>query len=649
MIFNSLTLENFRVFQSTHTIDLTVQNGRPIVLFGGLNGAGKTSILNAIRVLLFGRNAFKNIRTKKQYEELLVDFINGKKQNKLKHASVKLSLTFSKLGKEETYEIKRYWTFINSKLEEKLTIKNSNKEFSELDNVGAQSFINDLIPLGIADLFFFDGEKIKHMADDQDGTVLIDALKKLVGIDLIDRVVHDTGVLIRNHAKSNISKAQQDEFESKEKRLDEIENLVELKQTELDNTCYVPKIAYEDQLRRVEQKLDTAGGTWAKSRSALVSDQSKLQSEANKLKQQIVELARGSFIFMLAPNYIGELISQLEKDLDIQNQLNFNNELSNKLKKLSSDEEKSLSPILPSLLNNINEDPQHQISSYQLFGIKSTIEDSRSSNSLITEKISELNQVNKELDNLGLNIAKAPDESHLKSIFEELNAVKLEIEKINLLESSIKAEMTELLNEGISLTIELERLYVSISSEKKSTQLIDTSNQVINAMTDLSNSLLNEKLSQLEAEFDKVFKRILRKKDVIYKVRINRDSYQIELFDEQGDFVNKKAISSGEKQVFALAMIEALGKTSGKDLPFIIDTPLGRLDSKHRKNIVNDFFPVIGKQIVILSTDTEVDKNYQESIQDYLSHQYVINYDEQSQTSSLTEGYFWHEKEVSNA
>jgi len=239
MIFNSLTLENFRVFQSTHTIDLNVQNGRPIILFGGLNGAGKTSILNAIRVLLFGRNAFKDIRSQKDYENLLIDFINGKKQNKLDHASVKLNLTFSKLGKEQNYEIERYWSNINSKLKEKLTISQNGQELTELNNTGAQSFINDLIPIGIADLFFFDGEKIKHMADDQDGTVLIDALKKLVGIDLIDRVVHDSGVIIRNQAKSNISKAQQDEFERKEKRLDEIENLVELKQTKLDNTCYV--------------------------------------------------------------------------------------------------------------------------------------------------------------------------------------------------------------------------------------------------------------------------------------------------------------------------------------------------------------------------------------------------------------------------
>ena len=649
MIFNSLTLENFRVFRSTHTINLNVQNGRPIVLFGGLNGAGKTSILNAIRVLLFGRNAFKDIRTKQDYEDLLVDFINGKKQNKLDHASVKLSLTFSKLGKEQEYEIERYWSFKNSNLKEKLTISQNGYELTELNNTGAQSFINDLIPIGIADLFFFDGEKIKHMADDQDGTVLIDALKKLVGIDLIDRVVHDTGVLIRNQAKANISKAQKIEFDRKEKRLDEIEKLIETKQTELENNCYVPKISCEDEVRRIEQKLDAAGGTWAKSRSSLISDQSKIQSEVNKLKQQIVELTRGSFIFTLAPNYLDELKEQLEKDLEIQNQLNFNVELETKLKKLSSEEQESLSSILSILMNKVEQQPQHQISAFQLFQIKNTIEDSKASNMLITDKISELNKANKELDNLGLNIAKAPDEAHLQSIFEELNEVKLKIVKIDLQESSLKSEIVELLNEGVSLTVELEKLYSSIALENKSTLLLETSNQVTNAMTDLSNSLLNEKLSQLEVEFDKVFKRILRKKDVIYKVRINRETYQIELFDEQGDFVNKKAISSGEKQVFALAMIEALGKTSGKDLPFIIDTPLGRLDSNHRKNIVNDFFPVIGKQIVILSTDTEVDKNYQESIQDYLSHQYVINYDEQSQTSSLTEGYFWHEKEASNA
>ena len=45
-------------------------------------------------------------------------------------------------------------------------------------------------------------------------------------------------------------------------------------------------------------------------------------------------------------------------------------------------------------------------------------------------------------------------------------------------------------------------------------------------------------------------------------------------------------------------------------LPIIIDTPLSRLDSAHRDNIVNNYFPNAGEQVIILSTDTEIDKDY---------------------------------------
>jgi DNA sulfur modification protein DndD len=132
-----------------------------------------------------------------------------------------------------------------------------------------------------------------------------------------------------------------------------------------------------------------------------------------------------------------------------------------------------------------------------------------------------------------------------------------------------------------------------------------------------------------------------------HQASINRDNFKIDLIDKTGNTIDKKRMSSGEKQIYAFSMLEALGRTSGRNLPFIVDTPLGRLDSKHRTKLVKNFFPEIGEQVIVLSTDTEVDAQFYEDLSPYISKSYDIIYDEDKSCSSVQEGYFWtiNEKE----
>ena len=160
-------------------------------------------------------------------------------------------------------------------------------------------------------------------------------------------------------------------------------------------------------------------------------------------------------------------------------------------------------------------------------------------------------------------------------------------------------------------------------------------------MEKLAQSLIKEKISELELEFNKVFQRLTRKKDMAHQVRINPDNFKIELIDKLGNIVNKKRISSGEKQIYAFSMLESLGKVSGRALPFIVDTPLGRLDSKHRTRLVENFFPKIGEQVIVLSTYTEVDSEFYDALAPHIGQSYEIVYNESEGSSSLDTGYFW--------
>ncbi len=643
MIFNSLTLENFRVFEGIHHIDLTTSKDEPIVLFGGLNGAGKTSILTAIRLALFGKSSLGGVKTKKAYEDELRGFIHKSNDKQCDYSSVQLLLSYSKLGMDYKYQVTRSWGG-GRDLNEEITIKENGQILSELDNIQAQSFLNDLIPLGVADLFFFDGEKIKSMADDEDGHVLVEALKKLVGIDLIDRAIHDTGVILRRNKKQDISKSDRKEIDDIELRLKSIENEVEQRSLEYENNYLTLKIELEATLQKATQRLDESGGAWTKGRESLIKEQNFLESKRREIGQNINELMRGDVVFSLAPTFMRKLNKQLISDLSIIQSKEFNEQLDSKVKNIKGDSSIEISKLADQLKYNISREPKNNISSYQFHEFESTVKNSIKSKDLLKNMLHKYEDLETEIDDIGLNISRAPDESQLEGLFKNVNKIALDIEKLNLHGSSIKVKIESLLNEGIRITHELEKSYKGLQSNIATKNVSITANKVIEAMTSLSDNLIQSKVSQLESEFNKVFKRLTRKNDMAYQAKIDRINFMIDLVDKNGNKINKKLISSGEKQIYALAMLEALGKTSGKDLPFIIDTPLGRLDSNHRSKLVNNFFPVIGEQVIILSTDTEVDEQFYNDLHPSVKTAYEIKYKDGNNSSTVTEGYFWNQE-----
>jgi len=84
-----------------------------------------------------------------------------------------------------------------------------------------------------------------------------------------------------------------------------------------------------------------------------------------------------------------------------------------------------------------------------------------------------------------------------------------------------------------------------------------------------------------------------------------------------------------------------LAQASPRPLPAIIDTPMARLDSEHRNHLVDRYFPNASHQVVILSTDTEVDQRFYEALESKLARAYHLNYDETNKVTKADEGYFW--------
>jgi len=95
--------------------------------------------------------------------------------------------------------------------------------------------------------------------------------------------------------------------------------------------------------------------------------------------------------------------------------------------------------------------------------------------------------------------------------------------------------------------------------------------------------------------------------------------------------------SAGESEIFALSMIYGLAEISRRNLPFIIDTPFGRLDSPHRDNIVSHYFPKISHQVIVFSSDTELNEKWYRAIEPYVAKSFLLEFDKQTKTTNISE------------
>jgi DNA sulfur modification protein DndD len=100
-------------------------------------------------------------------------------------------------------------------------------------------------------------------------------------------------------------------------------------------------------------------------------------------------------------------------------------------------------------------------------------------------------------------------------------------------------------------------------------------------------------------------------------------------------------LSAGERQLLAVALLWGLARAAGQPLPVVIDTPLGRLDGSHREHLLDRYFPYASHQVILLSTDTEIDELAYGRIAKHVGRAYLLEFDPETNASSVQPGYFW--------
>ena len=663
MRLHNLTLSNFRVYAGEHFFDLSPRERygeeRPIILFGGLNGARKTSILSGIRLALYGRSALGTTVSQRRYDEYLLDSIHKPRKGSVgaRSAFVSLSFSYAKLGVESRFTVNRNWERTGKSAKENLSIYQDDELISGLNYEQAQTFLNELIPIGVSDLFFFDGEKIAELAEDTGGKALEYSIKKLLGLDVVERLSADLSVLNRGMAKSATGKQIRGKIDELEAQLNNTKHEIDEVGSKISG-LHAERAALQQQVGRLHQQLNDKGGHFVESRQDLHKKLDGLAEQRASVERDINQLLADKAPLALAADFSARLVDQIQQDLKSGESRTANEEmdklavaLQKRLKaKLPEDAREVVGQEIEKLINarkkQAGDRAVHDVTVVQASTLVATLSQAKSQKQNCSDLFSMLEEIESDIDDIGESLARAPDDAVVQSDFENLQGKQKELGGCDERISQLKQQAKSLAQHALDIGKQLDKLYVDAAKNSDQDRILSYLTSTGALLDDFVHKTAKQKVQDLEEQFAICFAGLARKDDLRMGINIDPNSFTVKLVDDNGEDVNKDKLSAGEKQIFAISILEALAKTSGRQLPMIVDTPLGRLDSHHRKNLIENYFPRASHQMIILSTDTEVDEDFYKSLSRDISRAYRLDYDPKTGATSATEGYFWQKRKA---
>lgn len=653
MIIHSITLENFGIYASKHTFDLTPQGDgpfqRPIILLRGQNGVGKSTLMEAIRLGLHGKLSLGNRTTQKEYELYLERRIHrGGDGESAAFAAVELIFDHIFLGHRHLYRVRRSWAKPNNRLTSDLKLWIDDEPI-ERDEDESEYLLRELVSPGIAELFFFDGEKINTLAEAGDGsdTLLAETVKNLLGLHLVEQLDRDLDVYLTR--QTGIQELQQ--YQTELAQLSAESEALEDKRAEtqaLLAECRRRLYAKREAISALEQRIAQEGGQYAAAQSERAQERERLLDVLSRNEQEIFELSRGVMPFAVAPNLLRAVRHRLEQEAAYerwQAAQPLVEKLQNRLLREPraaytvnapddpNSDEGDLAGYVRRVVAEFSQPPLpesavvHRVSPETRGVIFNWIDEAlTSAPEALANALGTRRQLQGELAAVEEALQRVPAEQILRPLQEELRQHDRELGRI-------EAEVDRLVDTEKRLAYHIERTAASRRRVSEQMAAIDTDEARIKlaARTKLlldgyQQRLITQKLTQFAAQLTKRLNQLNRKRNFIDRVEIDPQTFTITLY-RAGQVFPRSQLSAGEQQIFAVATLWALREVSGRPLPVIIDTPLSRLDDEHRRAMLAEFMPQVAQQVIVLATTTEIDDATFRFIQPAVARAYLLQAD----------------------
>lgn len=658
MIIKRIKVTNYKTYLNLD-LDLSVEDERPIILIGGMNGGGKTTLFEAICGAFYGLK----IKDKAHFNELL----NAGAINTQKHEII-LEVTFTGLvlGSEQKYILRRtYMLNPEGKPLESVMLNMNGNNFiygtmtPPAQRQKSEQQVNKIIkanlPQELSKYFLFDAmQSSELLKDGVFAQIIKDNIENVMGFNKYLQLKKAAEKLQQAKAQERLDAQQErQEYEElcsqKDKLLTDMEQL----NLELDRIFKYLSSMQEDydkakagarSISDTQQKVDdltaridgiiNAAVNYSEDVKDLMENMElniflpkvayDLSAEVNniiRIKENIKQLS-GNY----SPEKVREIASEIFKVL-------------REMAVISSDvEEETVVKIIMAKQTAAGKDPYAFLDDQDVDALVRLINGTSHNN---FPRLSEQKQ------NCEIGIATLPNLRLQKQTLENglvggNDEIIREFEGQQKRKQEIEAQIAEIKETVKKLEKRIHNFDIQIQQEPD--VKFDTLVKLKPFFEDVANELLRRKREQIELEMQQQLNLLLLSyKGYIQRVELsdNLENFYIKVYHKAGNEISLNQLNAASKQIFIQVLLKVLRNLGDYNPPVMIDTVMGVLDNESRDALMQEYFPQLAEQTILLCTTSEIrkDSDYKQ-LEAFISKTYTLVRDVEHQCTYVEDGYF---------
>ena len=660
MQINHIHVENYKTYLMLD-LDVSVKDEeRPIILIGGMNGSGKTTLFDAIYGALYGLE----IRDERHFRELFnsgVTDIIGKR--------IVLEIDFEGMigSKTAQYKLTRTYQIVNAKAVENVTLHIGGTTYTygtrtaqkdrTINEEAVKKIIKANLPKELSNYFLFDAMKTSELVKDEQINQLIrDNIKSVMGFNKYSLLVDVSSKMLDEMKAGRI---ENENLKKEFQELQEHKRNIEGELSSLRNS-YDDALGYANNNREQYNMLKDG-----RNKNDITKDQiSRTEARINEIRKSEQAFRQNA----------DELTKQLETDIFVQklassikNEVEqiLNHKLSLEESKKSILSEKQIENIagrvvaiiqkryvtsqtidLPSIVSAVMyeqeadeiKDRYDYLNNADVEAIKSLVNSTmmnpynsfEQSRDRTEEEMKDLPKLQRQLESYRESLA--GDDFSMISLYEE--------NERNM--TSLKEQIREKETEIKKIEKEIGRYDFDIPN------VPDPKFELMKQLPDFFRKLQHKLLMNRKRDIENMMKEQLNINLVSYSGTIERvelsdsdDNISFKMYHKQGNEIPLNQLNAGAKQTVMQVLLKVLYELGDYEPPVMIDTVMGVLDKESRATIIENYFPNLARQTILLSTDSEIrtEDDYK-LLEAYISKVYTVHRDKEHQCTTVSDDYF---------
>jgi len=264
----------------------------------------------------------------------------------------------------------------------------------------------------------------------------------------------------------------------------------------------------------------------------------------------------------------------------------------------------------------------------------------------IERHLRKLESLREELERMEREITRIPSQESIATIQIELDSISQRHQQAKLELNSLEARREQTIRQLAEAKKRADNAGRRVAElgldDEDRERILRHSQKARDTLVKFREEVTRRHISRIEALILESFTQLLRKSGLVSAIQIHPVTFALSLTGGDGSPLSFDKLSAGERQLLATSLLWGLARASGRPIPTVIDTPLGRLDSTHRQHLVERYFPVAAHQVILLSTDEEIHQQNLPRLKPAIARSYRLEFDETLRRTIVEPGYFWN-------